>query len=311
VHLILENEENQAALLGRDAAAAPAAYTAQWNDDLHHVLHVAATGESTAYYAEYHGDTEKLGRALAEGFAFQGQTMRYRDRARGEPSAGLPPTAFVGFVQNHDQVGNRAFGDRLTRIAPDEAVRAAAAVYLLCPQIPMLFMGEEWGSSRPFLFFCDFGAELADAVREGRRAEFARFPEFSDPATRERIPDPQAEETFLASKLDWDAAEEAQHAKWRDFYRRLLVIRRKEIAPGLRGIGGHSGSYEVLGPQAVRVAWRLGDGAVLTLVANLSAEIVDAPLLPATSDRVIWRQGAALPGRLAAWSVVYSLAEEA
>ena len=151
VHLIVENEENRSSRLKRGADGAPLEYTAQWNDDLHHVLHTAVSGESAAYYESYHGDTEKLGRALAEGFAYQGETLVHRGRARGEPSASLPPTAFVGFIQNHDQVGNRAFGERLTALAPPEAVRAVAAAYLLSPQIPMLFMGEEWGCARPFL----------------------------------------------------------------------------------------------------------------------------------------------------------------
>jgi maltooligosyltrehalose trehalohydrolase len=169
VHLILENEENAATTLLRNARGQPLHYTAQWNDDLHHVLHVAATGEAAGYYREYKGDTDKLGRALAEGFAFQGEMMAYRGKPRGESSAHLPPGAFVAFIQNHDQIGNRAFGDRLGRIAPPEAVRAVAAMYLLAPQTPMLFMGEEWGASHPFPFFCDFGGELSGAVRNGRR----------------------------------------------------------------------------------------------------------------------------------------------
>ena len=133
--------------------------------------------------------------------------MPYRGHPRGEPSAGLPPTAFVSFIQNHDQVGNRAFGDRITAFSPREAVRAIAAVYLLAPQIPMIFMGEEWGAAQPFPFFCDFDPELADAVRNGRRAEFAKFPEFQDPEQRERIPDPTAAETFLSAKLRWEDAQ--------------------------------------------------------------------------------------------------------
>ena len=204
IHLVLENEENQAKLLVRGENGEPRWYTAQWNDDVHHVLHVAACGETKGYYADYKGDTEKLGRALAEGFAFQGEEMPYRGRPRGEPCANLPPTAFVALIQNHDQVGNRAFGDRLTDFAPAEAVRAISAAYLLLPQIPMLFMGQEWAAAQPFPFFCDFGPDLADAVRNGRRDEFARFPEFQDPKTREQIPDPVAEETFAAAKLGWE-----------------------------------------------------------------------------------------------------------
>ena len=150
VHLILENEDNVSSRLLRADRARPDRYTAQWNDDVHHVLHVAASGEGSGYYADYLGDTEKLGRALAEGFAFQGEVMPYRGHERGEPSAALPPDAFVAFIQNHDQIGNRAFGERINAFATPEAVRAIAAVYLLLPQVPMLFMGEEWASAQPF-----------------------------------------------------------------------------------------------------------------------------------------------------------------
>jgi malto-oligosyltrehalose trehalohydrolase len=141
VHLILENEDNQACRLERDRTHTPAFFTAQWNDDVHHVLHTAVTCEDEGYYGAYRGSSLKLGRALAEGFAFQGEWMEYRGSERGEPCGHLPPTAFVAFLQNHDQVGNRAFGDRITRTARPEAVRAAAAVYLLLPQIPMDLYG--------------------------------------------------------------------------------------------------------------------------------------------------------------------------
>jgi malto-oligosyltrehalose trehalohydrolase len=147
IHLILENEENQASRLLRTVDGEPRRFTAQWNDDVHHVLHTAVSGETSGYYGDYAGRTEKLGRALAEGFAFQGEIMHYRRSPRGEPSAALPPTSFVAFIQNHDQVGNRAFGDRLSSFAPPEAVRAIVAVYLLAPQIPMIFMGEEWAAA--------------------------------------------------------------------------------------------------------------------------------------------------------------------
>ena len=152
VHLILENDSNEASRLERDAARRPIWYTAQWNDDLHHSLHTAATGEDGGYYAEYRGDARKLGRALAEGFSFQGETTQYKHEPRGEPCAHLAPLAFVSFLQNHDQIGNRAFGERLGRLATPEAMRALAAIYLLLPQIPMLFMGEEWNAGQPFPF---------------------------------------------------------------------------------------------------------------------------------------------------------------
>jgi malto-oligosyltrehalose trehalohydrolase len=308
-HLILENEENHASLLRRDGRGRPVEYTAQWNDDVHHALHAAATGESAGYYAEYVGDTEKLGRALAEGFAFQGEVMKYRGRgrARGEPSAGLPPTAFVSFIQNHDQVGNRAFGDRIMAVAPPEAVRALAAVYLLAPQVPMIFMGEEWGASEPFPFFCDFDGDLARSVRDGRRAEFARFPEFRDPGSRERIPDPTAEATFLSAKLNWEAAERGAHRQRLALYRRLLAVRHAEIVPRLAGMEEGTGRYHVLAEGAVRVAWTLGDGSGLTLVANLRV----CPLGNVTPPpgRVLWTEGEVDISRLGAWSVAWSLRE--
>ena len=255
---------------------------------MHHALHVAATGEADGYYADYFEDAEKLGRALAEGFSFQGEVMSYRDRARGEPSAALPPLAFVSFIQNHDQIGNRAFGERLSAIAPAPAVRAAAAIYLLLPQVPMLFMGEEWAAPQPFLFFCDFGAALADAVRDGRRAEFARFPQFKDAAKRQRIPDPMAETTFLSSKLDWNDIGREPHAAWRAWYRAVLAIRRAEILPLLASIT-HGGRYEVIGKAAVSVRWSVADGRELALAANLSADPVDG--FPPVDDKVLLSEG--------------------
>ena len=309
LHLILENEENQARLLERNDVGAATCFTAQWNDDVHHVLHTAATGESSGYYVEYQGDTAKLARALAEGFAFQGELMGYRGEARGEPSAHLPPAAFVAFLQNHDQIGNRAFGDRITAGAPRAAVRAAAATYLLAPQIPMLFMGEEWAAPQPFLFFCDFGPELSDAVRNGRRQEFARFPEFADPKTRERIPDPTARETFLASKLDWSDRERPEHADWLAWYTRVLAVRRGEIVPRLAGQDGQGGRFEVLGPGAIAIEWTLGDGSRLGLRANLSREA--ATFATEAAGRVLWSEGevpgAGSPGTWGPWSVLWTL----
>ncbi|MBA3478281.1 MAG: 4-alpha-glucanotransferase, partial [Lautropia sp.] len=323
IHLVLENEENQASRLVRDAQGRPRRYSAQWNDDVHHVLHVAASGEAHGYYGDYQGDTGKLGRALAEGFAFQGEVMPYRGHERGEPSGALPPSAFVAFMQNHDQVGNRAFGERLTAIAPHESVRAVAAVYLLLPQVPMIFMGEEWAAAQPFPFFCDFGPELADAVRNGRREEFARFPEFQDPATRERIPDPVSRDTFASAKLGWDDRLQEPHAGWLDWYRKVLAVRHAEIVPALRRIR-RGGTYEVIGDGAVVVRWRLdvpdGSGGAsgsgndrgsrsseLVLAANLSARPVSG--LPPAQGRVLWQEGAAgeQSGRLDAWSVRWTL----
>jgi malto-oligosyltrehalose trehalohydrolase len=267
-----------------------------------------STGEASGYYAEYAGDTAKLGRALAEGFAFQGEMMVYRGEPRGEPSGHLPPTAFVAFLQNHDQVGNRAFGDRITASAAPAAVRAAAALYLLAPQIPMLFMGEEWAAAQPFPFFCEFGPELAAAVRKGRREEFARFPEFRDPVVRERIPDPTAEETFRSAKLDWAAPAREPHAGWLDWYRRILAVRHAEIVPRLAGVPGGTGRCDLLGPAGLRARWMLGDGSRLITVANLSAQDLAGVEPPA--GRVLWREGADRgDGVLGPWSVVWSIGQ--
>jgi len=302
VHLLLENEENQASWLARNAEGDSINYTAQWNDDVHHVLHCAASQEGSGYYAAYLGDTEKLGKALAEGFAFQGDLMSYRGSPRGEPSAHLPPTAFVSFIQNHDQVGNRAFGDRITISAPAAAVRAIASVYLLLPQIPMIFMGEEFGADQPFPFFCDFDAQLAKLVREGRRNEFAKFPEFHDHASRERIPDPTAEQTFISAKLDWASANQGAHADWTGLYRELLALRHRDIAPRLRGV--QSGQYRVLGQGAVAVRWRMGDGAQLNLTANLHDQPLAHQIL--LVGRRIWSSGV-LEDKLGPWGVLWSI----
>ena len=273
IHLVLENDRNEARRLRRRDGR-PERFTAQWDDDLHHALHVAITGETAGYYADYAADpASSLGRALAEGFAYQGEASPFREgRRRGEPSAGLPPTAFVAFLQNHDHIGNHPFGTRLAVRATEQALHAGATVLLLSPTIPLLFMGEEWASRQPFAFFCDFAPELAQSVRDGRRREFAQFPEFHDDAARERIPDPTAEATFAASRLDWAGAHAPQHARWLSRYRALIEIRRREIVPRLAGMQGFAGRYRVLAAKAVEVEWRLGDGSLLTLLANFSKE---------------------------------------
>jgi malto-oligosyltrehalose trehalohydrolase len=287
VHLLLENEENQASHLARDIRRGACHYTAQWNDDVHHVLHVAATGEGQGYYADYLGDTARLGRALAEGFAFQGEVMTCRGTPRGERSAHLPPLGFVAFIQNHDQIGNRAFGERITALARPEAVRAIAAVSMLLPQVPMLFMGEEWAAAQPFPFFCDMGPELADAVREGRRAEFATFADFRDEEKRARIPDPQAEATFVAAKLVWCDARRPGNADWLAWYRRILGVRRNVIMPLLPRIV-HGGTWQVLGPGAVLVRWEWDTGELALLAVLSDAPLRDAPV---PAGQLIWREG--------------------
>ncbi len=297
IHLLLENENNEPGRLIRQDGK-PLHYTAQWNDDVHHVLHVAATRQTTGYYEDY-GETRHLGRALAEGFAYQGESSRHRGGPRGGPSAALPPSAFVAFIQNHDQIGNRAFGERLSVLASPPVVRALASVYLLLPQIPMLFMGEEWGATEPFLFFCDFTGELAAAVRDGRRREFERFPEFAIPESVARIPDPLAEETFLASKLDWSKLDPERLA----CYREALAARRKYVRPLMSEIE-RGGAAVAIGEQAVRLSWAAGVRR-LVLDANLSDSQLAFPPAPGL---VFWRCGDVDDwGALGPWSVRWSI----
>jgi malto-oligosyltrehalose trehalohydrolase len=249
IHLVLEHDGNVADHLRHG-------FDAQWNDDAHHVLHVLLTGEKDGYYADYATDpAAKLARALTEGFIYQGERSAYRDGAvRGTPSADLAPTSFVFFLQNHDQIGNRPFGDRLTSLADPEALRAAIALQLLSPTIPLIFMGEENMAREPFLFFTDHRGALADAVREGRRREFARFAGFADGD----IPDPNAQETFAHSRPG-----EGDDA----FHRDLLDLRRTRIVPHLKGT--RSIGARVLADAAVFASWRFGNGSVLSLATNL------------------------------------------
>jgi maltooligosyltrehalose trehalohydrolase len=269
VHLVLENEANDAGLL-------EAGFDAQWNDDFHSVVHVLLTGETHGYYRGFaDAPAERLARCLAEGFIYQGEALPDQaDVRRGQPSGHLAPTAFVAFLQNHDQTGNRAFGERLTQLARPAALRAAMALLLLSPQVPLLFMGEEAGAREPFLFFTDFHGELAAAVREGRRKEFQHAPGFGDADERQAIPDPNAPATFEASRWTADAPDAEG---WHGLISHLLTLRRTHLVPRLEG--ARSLGAAAIGPAAVLARWRLGDGAVLTLAVNLgdAAVTVDLP----------------------------------
>jgi maltooligosyltrehalose trehalohydrolase len=267
LHLVLENNANQAGYLKRDSWGLPLVATAQWDDDLHHALHVLTTGETDGYYADYAAaPLDNLGRALAEGFAYQGEYSVFRDRLRGQPSGNLPPAAFVGFLQNHDMIGNRAFGDRIDCIADARLLPAAYACLLLTPQVPMLFMGEEFCASTPFTFFCDFGPELAQAVTNGRRREFKRFAAFADDAAVARIPDPNAASTFAACKLRWDERELAPHRRRLDLIGELLSLRRRHLAPHLATMN-RGGRFEIHN-AVLRAEWELANGKYWRLLAH-------------------------------------------
>jgi maltooligosyltrehalose trehalohydrolase len=301
VHIVLENDRNEARLLrGRRHA------TAQWNDDWHHAAHVIATGETDGYYADYAArPVMHLGRALAEGFAWQGEPSAHRKgEARGEPSADLPPLAFVPFLQNHDQVGNRALGERIASLADPKALRLATAALLLAPAVPLLFMGEEYAASTPFLYFCDFAGKLAEDVREGRRREFSAFARFRDPAARERIPDPGAEATFLESKLKWEERDTGVHAEWLALYAKLLGARARHVVPHLDG-KRFGARFETVGAGGLAVDWKLAGGARLHLRANFSGEPCAG--MPAAPGAIVHVEGALRDAGHAPWTGAWSL----
>jgi maltooligosyltrehalose trehalohydrolase len=213
--LVAESDLQQPALItsyGLDAA---------WADDLHHALHVALTGERRSYYQEFDG-LGSLAKALTNGWVFTGQYSPSRDRRHGRPPEGLGGERFVVFSQNHDQVGNRPFGERLVSLVGRDLDAAAAVLVACAPFLPLVFQGQEWGETRPFLYFTDHEPDLADAVRLGRRAEFAGF-DWAD-----RVPDPNDPDSFERSKLDWSAASGPTLELWR----RLLRLRRELPALG-------------------------------------------------------------------------------
>jgi maltooligosyltrehalose trehalohydrolase len=301
IHLVVENDDNSARLLDPRADPPAGKYRAQWNDDYHHAFHVLLTGESHGYYRDYvSGPRRHIARVLSSGFAYQGEASRHREgSARGEHSGNLQPTAFINFLQNHDQIGNRPLGDRLVTMADARAVDAALAVTLLAPMPPLMFMGDEWGCGRPFPFFCDFGGALAKAVRQGRRNEFKEaYARLGD-----RIPDPLDEQTFRSAVLDWDERGGDAGRKRLALVRDLLAVRRAKIVPLLRDIAFDEGSA-MFDDVIVAVAWKLPHGRHLRLLANLSDAAVARPE-HAGSGGPIW--GGEPTGTLPPWSVFWSL----
>lgn len=303
IHLMLENEANQARWLERDAAGRPKMHDAQWADDLHHCWHVLLTGEDAGYYKSFADKpVAHLARCLAEGFAYQGEPFATLDNhPRGEPSGHLPPSAFVTFLQNHDQVGNRALGERLNHLADPKKLDLARAGLLLAPQIPMLWMGEEWSASAPFLFFVDFAPDedLNKAVRDGRRREFKSFAAFADDTSK--IPDPTERETFAASKLDWSERERSPHREVLAETTRLLGLRRDVVVALAKS--GYDGAAATM-PRAdvVDCTWRFGAGT-LRFVANVGTE---AFAVDPGGARPVWTNAPDGAGRdLPSWTGVF------
>lgn len=300
IHLVLENDDNRAVLLDPLTEKPAGKYRAQWNDDYHHAFHALLTGEAGGYYRDYPNPRQSIARALGSGFAYQGEASAHRNgRRRGEPSSELPPAAFVNFLQNHDQIGNRPLGERIDAIAAPQAIEAALAITLLAPMPPLLFMGEEWGATVPFLFFCDFKGDLAHAIREGRRREFKdAYEQYGDD-----IPDPLTEATFEQTKLDWTALRTPEAGTRLALVRRLLSIRRAEIVPALQH--ARFGNATLHDERHLSANWPLGEHGTLCLAANLSdSAVTPAPADASGVERLIFGQRGD-DGK--PWGVVWSI----
>ncbi|MCW5657799.1 MAG: malto-oligosyltrehalose trehalohydrolase [Burkholderiaceae bacterium] len=295
VHLVLENDSNDRSRLG--APGTPGRFDGQWNGDVHHALHVLLTGERDGYYAEFDQPIEQLAQSLTRGFAREGGPHNVPGAPPRRPAQGRAPlSATVNFLQNHDQIGNRAFGERLTTLAAPAALQLAAAIVLLAPSPPMLFMGEEDGATVPFLYFADWDGELRDAVRRGRVDEFAHFPRYAEAARAGRLPDPCSAETVERCRLrpgpDVDA--------WRARYRTLLARRASHLRPRLPDLLGDGHDAVVHGPL-LQLRWRFGGArpGVWAVQVNLGPDAVAADALP---GECVHAEGVAHGATLAPWS---------
>lgn len=291
--LVLENDDNASRWLERDRAGRPRLFTAQWNDDAHHALHVAATGQTSGYYGDYAEDPPAaLERALAEGFVYQGEPSAHRGgTARGERSAHLPPTAFVNFAQNHDQIGNRPMGDRLAGGVEPARLALLRFLLLLGPAVPMFFQGEEAGLETPFPFFCDFSGELGEAVRKGRAEEFSDF--FAQAG---ELPDPLDPATMDSAKLPWDRlTPEATTG-----FRKLVACRARLVWPllGSRFLGARTWR------EGATHSWRWRfEAGTLCLLANTDVVPIDVDAQP-PEDAIIVGEAVfdGMATRLGPWS---------
>jgi maltooligosyltrehalose trehalohydrolase len=247
---------------------------AAWSDDWHHALHAALTGERTGYYEDF-GSLEILSKVLRQAWAYDGEWSAHRQKIRGGSIAGLPAHSFVIALQNHDQVGNRATGDRLGALVDESVLKAAAALLLTAPFTPMLFQGEEWAASSPFQYFTDHADRgLGQAVTEGRRREFARFG--WDP---DRVPDPQDTRTFARSKLRWAELDKPFHRRMLEWYRQLIKLRRRLPAP--RGSSGEGVRVDV-DAQARTVKFERG-----SIIVNVNLGERDWALTISDGDRLL------------------------
>jgi maltooligosyltrehalose trehalohydrolase len=274
-----------------------------WIDDFHHQVRVTLTGERDGYFAAYERGPKGIARTINGGWLYEGQPYPPTGQPRGKSAGGLPASSFVYCIQNHDQVGNRALGDRLSSELSLDAFCAASMLLLCLPMTPLIFMGQEWAASSPFLYFTDHEPQLGRLVAEGRRREFAAFAAFRDPAARALIPDPQEKETFARSCLRWPERKEPQHARVLELHRRLLELRRTD--PVLRDTRRENTVAEAR--KDVLFVRRASEGHVRWLVTNFSPSSVplsELTELDRTSSLVLASSPAPegqLPGFTAAW----------
>jgi malto-oligosyltrehalose trehalohydrolase len=281
IHLTTEDCRNVTFLHPRNEDGTAPLFTAEWNDDLHNAAHVLATGETHAYYGDFADHPARLvARILAEGFAYQGEVSPQTGESRGTDSTGQPPVAFVDFIQNHDQTGNRAKGERLLTLSGEAKTKTLFASLLLSPHMPLLFMGEEFGETNPFLFFTDFHGDLAKAVREGRAREFEGHADHAD----ESVPDPNARSTFDASKLDWKKRDGSSGSGWLDLTKTLIALRQNHIVPLIARAAASNGHILATAPGFFAVRWSL-PGGTLSMAVNLGKEKQPLPDMP---GKILW-----------------------
>ncbi len=270
--LVMAEDERNLSTLVKPRSASGFGMDAVWADDLHHQIRRALTNEKEGYYADYTGSPEDIAETLRKGWFYCGQPSLRKRIPRGTDPTGIEAARFIICIQNHDQIGNRAFGERLNHQIDRAMYRAASTLLLTAPETPLLFMGQEWAASSPFLYFTDHNPELGALVTEGRRREFRHFSAFTDPNIRTRIPDPQAEQTFLASKLNWEEREREPHAGTLRLYRDLLRLRKTE--PALKPGGTHDARAVAEGTILIRRTARPGGESILVLVALTPGVVV-------------------------------------
>jgi maltooligosyltrehalose trehalohydrolase len=288
VLLIAENESQDPQLV-RSEERGGCGLDMLWNDDFHHTVRVALTGRSEAYYTDYKGTAQELVSAAKWGYLFQGQRYVWQGKRRGSPALDIEPNRFVNFIQNHDQIANSLRGQRIHDLGAMDGVRALTAFLLLSPGTPMLFQGQEFAASSPFLFFSDVAAELSDAVRQGRAAFLGQFTSIAQPAVREMLTDPVIEETFLASKLDFKDLDTRRNVF--DFHRDLIAIRRSDPVIGRAERGTIDGA--VIGPDSLLLRYFSAEHGDRLILFNVGRQLLldqaPEPLLAPPEGRM-WRQ---------------------